>query len=325
VQVSTSNKGVLIVTLGYDHPLYILAFDHRSSLQKGLFGLTGDPTPEEAARISDAKAVIYDGFHAAIVAGVVPGEAGILVDEQFGAPIARAVAARSEVFAMTVEKSGGDELAFEYGDDFGAHLETFGPPFAKVLVRYNPGGDAALNARQAALLKQLADWLHDHRRKLLLEVVIPPTPAQLTTVGGDTHRYDAEVRPPLTLRTIASLHDAGVETDVWKIEGLDRREDCERVATLIRSGERRQQVGCVVLGRGASAARVDHWLRQAAGVPGYLGFAIGRTLWWDSIKGYLAGSLDRAAAVEQIGAAYRRAIDVYTAAANGLTLNASKQ
>jgi myo-inositol catabolism protein IolC len=314
-----------MVTLGYDHPLYILAFDHRGSLQKGLLELAGDPTPEEAARISDVKAVIYDGFHAAIAAGVTPGEAAILVDEQFGAPIARAAAARNELFAMTVEKSGGDELAFEYGNDFGAHLETFNPSFAKVLVRYNPDGDAALNARQAALLKLLAEWLHDHGRKLLLEVVIPPTSTQLAAVGGDTHRYDAEVRPRLTLRTITALHDAGVETDVWKIEGLDRRDDCERVGTLIRSGERRQQVGCVVLGRGASAARVDHWLRQAAGVPGYLGFAIGRTLWWDSIKGYLAGSLDRAAAVEQIGAAYRRAIDVYTAAANGLTLDGEKR
>ena len=314
-----------MVTLGYDHPLYILAFDHRGSLQKGLLELAGDPTPEEAARISDVKAVIYDGFHAAIAAGVTPGEAAILVDEQFGAPIARAAAARNELFAMTVEKSGGDELAFEYGNDFGAHLETFNPSFAKVLVRYNPDGDAALNARQAALLKLLAEWLHDHGRKLLLEVVIPPTSAQLVAVDGTTHRYDAEVRPRLTLHTITALHDAGVETDVWKIEGLDRRDDCERVGTLIRSGERRQQVGCVVLGRGASAARVDHWLRQAAGVPGYLGFAIGRTLWWDSIKGYLAGSLDRAAAVEQIGGAYRRAIDVYTAAANGLTLDGEKR
>jgi len=302
--------------LGYDHPLYILAFDHRGSLQKGLFGLTGDPTPEDAARISDVKAVIYDGFHAAIAGGVTPGEAAILVDEQFGAPIAREAAARNEVFAMTVEKSGGDELAFEYGDDFGAHLEAFSAPFAKVLVRYNPDGDAALNARQAALLKLLADWLHDHGRTLLLEVVIPPTPTQLAAVDGDTHRYDVEARPELTLRTIAALHDAGVETDVWKIEGLDRREDCERVATLIRSGERRQQVGCVVLGRGASEARVDHWLRQAAGVPGYIGFAIGRTLWWDTVKEYLAGSLDRAGAVARIAAAYQRAIDVYRAAAD---------
>jgi len=302
--------------LGYDQPLYILAFDHRGSLQKGLFGLTGDPIPEDAVRISDVKAVIYDGFHAAIAAGVTPVEAAILVDEQFGAPIAREAAARNEVFAMTVEKSGGDELAFEYGDDFGAHLETFSAPFAKVLVRYNPDGDAALNARQAALLKVLADWLHDHGRKLLLEVVIPPTSAQLAAVDGDTHRYDVEVRPELTLRTIAALHDAGVETDVWKIEGLDRREDCQRVATLIRSGERRQQVGCVVLGRGASEARVDHWLRQAADVPGYIGFAIGRTLWWDTIKEYLAGTLDRAGAVARIAAAYQRAIDVYSAAAD---------
>jgi len=166
-----------MVTLGYDHPLYILAFDHRGSLQKGLLGLAGNPTPEEAARISDVKAVIYDGFHAAIAGGVAPGEAAILVDEQFVAPIARAAAARNEVFAMTVEKSGGDELAFEYGDDFGTHLAAFNPPFAKVLVRYNPDGDAALNARQAALLTVLAEWLHDHGRKEPLKINFPFCPS----------------------------------------------------------------------------------------------------------------------------------------------------
>lgn len=311
-----------MVPLGYDRCLYILAFDHRGSLQRGLFGLTADPTPEQADRIREAKMVIYDGFHGAIAAGVDCREAGILVDEQYGAAIARTAAARGEIFAIAVEQSGGDEVAFAYGEDFGAHLERVDPPFAKVLVRYNPEGDAALNARQAARLKVLADWVHDRGRKLLLEVVIPSLPSQLAAVGGDVARYDVEVRPDLTLRTIAALHDAGVETDVWKIEGLDRREDCERVAALIRSGAGRQQVGCVVLGRGADAARVDHWLRQATGVPGYIGFAIGRTLWWDALKGYLAGALERAGAVEHIAAAYRRAIDVYTATAKSMAAEA---
>ncbi len=301
------------MTLGYDRPLYILAFDHRGTLQKGLLNSTGEATPDVSARMLDAKEVIYDGFHLALARGVSKDEAGILVDEQFGIGIAKRAVAAGEISAVCVEKSGGAELEFAYGDEFGEHLAAVGTPFAKVLVRYNPDGDAALNARQASRLRLLADWLHDHDRKLLLEVVIPPTAPQLATVGGDAFRFDAEVRPALTLRMIDALQEAGVETDVWKIEGLEQRADCARVAAAIR-GEGRAHVGCVVLGRAADQPRVEHWLRQAAGVPGYIGFAIGRTLWWEAIKGYLAGSLDRPAAARQIADQYCRAIDVYSTA-----------
>ena len=298
------------MTIGYDHPLYILAFDHRGTLQKGLFHITGEPSEADVARIQDVKSVIYEGFRLALAGGVSQKEGGILVDEEFGAAVARQAIAAGDIVALCTEKSSTEELEFAYGDAFGDHLAAFDVPFAKVLVRYNPDGDAARNARQARRLRVLADWLHDHERKLLLEVVIPGTPAQLASVDGDVYRYDVEVRPELTLRMIAALYEAGVETDVWKIEGLDRREDCERVAALIHGGGR-SQVGCVVLGRAADQERVEHWLRQAAGVPGYIGFAIGRTLWWEAIKGYLAGSLDRPAAARAIADMYSRAIDVY--------------
>jgi myo-inositol catabolism protein IolC len=179
-----------------------------------------------------------------------------------------------------------------------------------VLVRYNPEGDAEMNKRQSARLKRLCDWLHDNDRKFLFELLVPAEPAQLESVGGDSDRFDRELRPGLMLRTIEELHGAGIDADIWKIEGIDKREDCERIAQLTRSGGR-DNVVCVVLGRGANAEAVDHWLRQGAGVPGYVGFAIGRTIWWDALKGYLDKSLNRDAAAEQIADNYRHFIDVY--------------
>lgn len=302
------------MALGYERPLYILAMDHRGTLERGIFGITSTPAAADVARIRQAKKVIYDGIHAAVDAGVPKDQVAVLVDEQYGAAIAREAAARGEMLAMTVEKSGGRELEFEYGDDFGSHLDDFNVTFGKVLVRYNPDADAALNARQAARLEALASYLHDGGRKLLLEVVIPGTAEQMAAVDGDAYRYDTEIRPDLTLRMIEQLHAAGVETDIWKIEGLDSRADCERVAAVARRGGR-DHVGCVVLGRAADLPRVEHWLREAAGVPGYLGFAIGRTLWWDAIKEFVAGDLDRAGATARIAAAYKGAVDTYVAAA----------
>ncbi len=300
------------MTLGYDHSLYILAFDHRGSFQKKFFGVSGEPNAEETARICDAKQVIFEGFLRALDEGADRESAGFLVDEQFGADIARKGKAEGINFAMPCEKSGQDEYDFQYGDGFGAHIEDFDPTFSKVLVRYNPESDAEVNARQAARLKRLGEWLHERGRRFLFELLVPAEPHQLEAVGGDADRYDKEVRPGLMNRAIAALHEAGVEPDIWKIEGIDRREDCEMISAAARA-DGRDGVACVVLGRGADATAVDHWLRQGSGVPGYIGFAIGRTIWWDPLKGYVDATLGRDEATKQIASNYRRFIDVYTA------------
>jgi myo-inositol catabolism protein IolC len=298
------------MALGYEGNLYILAFDHRGSFQKKMFGIEGDPTPEESETIADAKTVIFEGFRKAVEKGAPKDGAGLLVDEQFGGDIARTAKKEGLMFAMPVEKSGQNEFDFDYGDDFGKHIEEFDPTFVKVLVRYNPDGDKAMNERQTARLKKLCDWLHDNDRNFLFELLVPAEDAQLESVGGDADRYDKELRPELMLRTIKELQAAGIQVDIWKIEGIDKREDCERISELTRS-DGRDNVVCVVLGRGANDEAVDHWLRQGAGVPGYVGFAIGRTIWWDALKGYLDKSIERDAASEQIADNYLRFIDVY--------------
>jgi myo-inositol catabolism protein IolC len=298
------------MTLGYDRPLYILAFDHRGSFQKKFFGVAGEPNAEETARIADAKAVIYEGAKRALEEGIPRESAGVLVDEQFGTEIARDAKASGLTFAMPVEKSGQDEFDFQYGEAFGAHIEDFDPSFAKVLVRFNPEGDRVGNARQSERLRRLGEWLHERDRKYLFELLVPATPEQLAAAGGDEERWDKEERPKLMRAVIEELQGAGVEPDIWKIEGIDRREDCEMIAAATRAGGR-DGVACVVLGRGANDDAVDHWLRMGAGVPGYIGFAIGRSIWWDPLKAFVDGNLGREEAAKQIAANYRRFIDVY--------------
>ena len=297
------------MAVGYDKPLYILAFDHRSSFEE-MAAKAGVPEAERQQRISEAKSVIFAGFEAAIARGAPREAAGILVDEQYGSQVAREARAKGYILAMPVEKSGQKVFDFEYGEDFGKHIEDFDPTFSKVLVRFNPDDDPETKRIQFERLKRLNNWLHERGRKFLLELLVPATKAQLESVGGDSERYDREVRPGLTIQAVAEFYEAGVEPDVWKIEGLDRREDCERMAAQVRSGGR-DRVGCVVLGRGADPERVDHWLRQGAGVPGYIGFAIGRTLWWEGVQGYLNGTLTREQAADKIAANYLHAIDLF--------------
>ena len=304
------------MTLGYDGKLYILAFDHRGSFQKKMFGIEGDPSDEDTEKIADAKRLIFEGMLKAVEQGAEAGLTGVLVDEQFGAPtnIPAETKERGLLLSMPVEKSGQNEFDFDYGDEFGDHIEEFDPDFSKVLVRYNPEGDSEMNERQAKRLKRLADWLHEHDRKFLFELLVPAEDHQLEKVGGDTDRYDAELRPGLMRQTIEDLQDAGIEADIWKIEGIDTREDCEKIVKTCRR-DGRDGVVCVVLGRGADDDKVDHWLRQGAPVEGYAGFAIGRTIWWDALKGFLDGDLERDDAAEQIAKNYMRFVEVYDEAA----------
>ena len=305
------------MALGYDGKLYILAFDHRGSFQKKMFGIQGDPTPEETETITDAKRLVFEGMEKAVERGLDASTAGVLVDEQFGGDVPKLAREHGLALSMPVEKSGQDEFDFQYGDDFGEHIESFDPQFSKVLVRLNPEGDEEMNERQLGRLKRLADWLHDHDRKFLFELLVPATDEQLEKAGGDTDRYDAELRPELMRRAIEQIQDFGVDVDIWKIEGVDTREDAQMLIEQTRKGDGNENVVSVLLGRGASDEKVDNWLRQAAPVDGFVGFAIGRSIWWDALKGFLDGDLEREAAAEQIADNYQRFIKVYDDAEAG--------
>ncbi len=299
-----------MTSLGYDKQLYILAFDHRGSFQKKFFGIEGEPDPEQTAMIADAKHLVFEGMRQAVAAGADPSVTGVLVDEQFGSTVPEEARAQGLRLAMPAERSGQEMFDFQYGEQFGEHIERFDPDFTKVLVRYNPDGDAEGNREQREKLKRLSDWLHEHERKFLFELLVPATPAQLEAVGDDGERYDAELRPELMRRTIAEIQDAGIEVDVWKIEGVDARADCEMLVAQARTGGR-DGVVCVVLGRGADDAKVDHWLGEAAPVDGFVGFAIGRSIWWDPLKAYVDGKIERRVAAQQIAQNYLRFVKVY--------------
>jgi myo-inositol catabolism protein IolC len=296
---------------GYSQPLYILPFDHRGSFETGMFGWHGALNAEQTAQIAAAKRVIFDGFKAAVAGGVPKGKAGILVDEQFGAAILRDASDEGYHIACPAEKSGQEEFDFEYGQDFAAHIEAFHPTFCKVLVRYNPEGDRELNQQQAARLRQLSDYLQVSGRSLFMfELLVPPEKVQLEKLNGDKKVYDHQLRPRLMVEAIQELQDAHVEPDVWKIEGLDRQQDCAQIVAVARR-DGRNNIGCIILGRGENEQQVRDWLSTAAGVDGFIGFAVGRTDFWDPLVAWREGKTSRDAAVAAIASHYREFVDVF--------------
>jgi myo-inositol catabolism protein IolC len=300
-----------MTSVGFDKPLYILPFDHRDSFQKEMFGWTGALTFRQTAQIAAAKQLIYDAFKTAVTLGVPKHKAGILVDQRTGGAVLRNAASLGYTTACPTEKSGQREFDFEYGEAFAEHIEEIRPTFCKALVRYNPEGDPDLNARQSARLRRLSDYLHGKSRSLFLfELLVPAETAQLDRFNGDRNAYDLQLRPKLMVQAIKQLQDAHVEPDVWRIEGLDRREDCQKIVTAVRR-DGRDNVGCIILGRGEDDRKVRAWLSTASTVPGFIGFAVGRTSFWDPLVALLANKITRQQAVNDIVRRYRDFVDIF--------------
>ena len=272
----------------YDRrPLLILAADHRASLERELYGLTAPPTPTQAARICADKLLIHQAVLDAAAQLPEDVQPGILIDEEYGAS-AIELAGRADNtinLSIPIEASGNDWFEFAYGDQWRRHAEFFRADHSKVLVRDNPGFDAERRARQAADLAEVSTWARGAGRPLILELLVPASDADKQAVANDSARYDAEIRPGLTVQVIEYLQDHGVEPAIWKIEGLESHDAAVAVLGAARRGGR--EARCIVLGRHAPHDTLDRWLKIAAPIPGFVGFAIGRSIWWDPLHAHL--------------------------------------
>ncbi|MCH7892397.1 MAG: DUF2090 domain-containing protein [Gemmatimonadetes bacterium] len=211
-----------IAGLGYPKGLFVLPFDHRSSFERGLLGISGrQPDSGEVEQLSAYKRIIYEGLLEALSNGVPKESAAMLVDQKYGARLLAEANALGIVTCAPVEKSGQSEFDFEYGDDFRQHIEKAAPTFTKALVRYNPEGDATANEKQRRRLATLSDYAHSNGYKFMFELLVPATESQAEAVAQDIHAYDLKLRPELTTRPMAELQDVGVEPDVWKLEGTE--------------------------------------------------------------------------------------------------------
>ncbi|MET0957115.1 MAG: 2-deoxy-5-keto-D-gluconate 6-phosphate aldolase domain-containing protein [Solirubrobacterales bacterium] len=291
--------------------LLMLAFDHRTSFAREVIGTDEEPDAREAARVREAKLAVFEGLAAVAGPGGIPAaDLGVLVDEQYGSAIPPLARERGLTVAVAVERSGRRVFEFEYGERFEQHIEAIDPDLAKVLVRLNPDGDAAANEIQLERLRRLGDSLREHRRGFLFELLVPPTDAQLEAAGGDPARYQDEARPELIVRAMESVQRAGIEPDLWKLEGVERAEEAAAIVAQARNEPGRSEVGCVVLGAGAGDERVERWLRVSAATEGYRGFAIGRSIWRDPLLAFLDDG-DREAVVERVRERFLRFAGVW--------------
>lgn len=289
------------------NPLMILALDHRDSYEKMFADLKGDL----GGAMRRSKLLVYEGLLAARPS-LGDGTPGVLVDEDLGAEVQEQAQHDGVTLAIPVEKSGEKIFQLEYGDATEAHVGHIAPDYVKVLVRMNPSDDPSSTRLQLSRLGELSSWLHSISLPFLYELLVPASDDQLASVGGDGDAYDRDVRPGLVVDVIRANQEASVEPDLWKIEGLETPDAAREVVAAARAGGR-DSVSCIVLGRDAPRDRLDHWLTVAAGVDGFVGFAIGRSIWEDAIKQHLVDG-DDARLVATVSANYGHFAQTYLAA-----------
>jgi len=306
--------------LGYSQPLYILPFDHRETFAKQMFGKDSinDLTADEKEQIRAFKMLIYKGFKDAVERLIPTDYAAILVDEEFGEEILIDALHNGFKTLLPTEKSGEKEFKFQY-EDFPAHIQKFHPSFVKALLRYNPQDEKDLKQRQKDNLKKLSDYCHEQDFKFLVEVLVNPTETQLEEVGNK-QRFDEKMRPQLIIEIIGEFRKFGIEPDIWKIEGFAKVENYEAVIQAIKEGGR-DGVNMVVLGRGEGKAEVGKWLEvgskeeyfeAGAKVEGVIGFAVGRTVFWEAIKKFHKGEIGKAEVIQTVSQNFRNFYKIFT-------------
>lgn len=295
---------------GYPKNLYVLPFDHRSSFIDSFFGQVKRLTPAQLKAIQSYKALIFEAFLSATKKiKFTAGVPAILVDEEFGLPILKAAKKKKIVFLLPVEKSGQYVFDFAHGHDFGRAIKDLNPSIVKALVRANPALEKD-NKLQLPRLAALSAWCQQNNFKLMIELLVPPSAADLKKFKNSKEAFDRQLRPALTVRVVKMFQQAGIEPDIWKIEAMEKSTDWPRVVKAIRSGSERQRVSIIMLGRGESFAKVKSWMEIAPKTE-LNGFAVGRTVFLRPLMDLHAGAINKKQAVKEIAKNYTELVNYW--------------
>ena len=274
-----------------NQPLLILPFDHRSSFSKNILGLEGKLNKTQKKEISDLKKIIFEAFLSVQKKYRRKNYFGILVDEEYGLSLLREAKKHSAIVTVPVEKSGQEVLAFEYGWRFGAHIRKANPDYVKVLIRYNPLNQE-INQRQAVKLKKLDQFCQKNNYKIILELLVPPTEADLK-IAKTEKNYNSKLRLTRTIDAIKEIKKM-IGVDVWKLEGFDKS-GWQKIIKVTGVNSK-----IIFLGRGEDKKMVTTWLKSAIPFKQLIGFAIGRTIFLETLQKYHAEKITHDQAIKEI-------------------------
>lgn len=285
-----------------NNQLLILPFDHRNSFKRDLLGKTDGLNTKEISQVKNLKQIIFDGFLGVFNRQKLDDNLGILVDEEFGAKILKQARKHRAVVCLSVEKSGEKEFKFEYSNSFGEHIQKFKPDYVKALVRYNPL-NKEINQRQLLRLQKLNSFCQKNNYFLMIELLVPPTEYDFKKAKS-LEIYDNKFRVKRTVGAIKEIKRQ-IKVDVWKLEDFDSA----GWKKVIRATGRSAKIIC--LGGGESKKAVSESLLVASKFSQVIGFAIGRTIFLQTLKDFQHQKITQEQAVKRITANYGYFVKVW--------------
>lgn len=282
--------------------LMILAFDHRTTIKDKIFHVKKrDLSKREVRIIKEFKNIIYAGLKKAISIGVDRKKVAVLCDEDFGGAILRKAKRDGIKILLPVERSGSKIFFFNF-HDYMKHINKFRPDYVKVLIFLNPETRVS-NIVTLKNLKVLYYHLKKAKKKLLVEVLITPTPEQLNKYGNTY--FDRNIRPKYTLWGISQIYRMKIYPNIWKVEGYYNKKNVKKVSMAVKKAK------VVILGRNESMSQVLEWIKIGAKTKNVIGFAVGRTIFMDAINSYYLKRISKAQAIDIIARRYKKIADFY--------------
>jgi 5-dehydro-2-deoxygluconokinase len=271
--------------------LCVLAIDHRAQLIDLARG-----TGADTGRIAAFKSLAFDALDR--VAAGRPGF-GLLVDGRFGMRALERAADHPYWIGRPIELPGSRPLRFEGGPSLAATLREWPVGHVvKCLAFVHPDDAADLARVQEEQLCRLAEACRATRHELLLELIVPTgLPVDDQTVA----------------RTMRRLYEIGIHPDWWKLQPSADPLAWEAIGRAIADHDPLCR-GILLLGLAAP----DHVLRDAFAavrdVPAVRGFAVGRTIWAEAARRWLAGAIDDETARAMLANRFAGLVDDWRAA-----------
>lgn len=276
--------------------VFMLASDHRWQWEEWC-----DTSGMARPRISEIKRAVFDGYALARERSADVRQFGsLLLDNKYGADVVALAKTRGIRVGTPVERAGVFPLEWEQAP---FHAGSAGNSFSKVLIRYRPEWPAAARAGQTAKLLEHQAWCRVSGIPLLVEIII-------MRGGEDEREFEEHGRPSMLAGVIRDAYASGLVPAIWKIEGTPNRAAATMIDAAIRERPEPRQV---ILGKGANAESIAGWFNAAAALPSTAGFAIGRSVFMEPAKAYLAGECAAAEVADTIASRYLGFIEQWKA------------
>ncbi|MFW8630724.1 bifunctional 5-dehydro-2-deoxygluconokinase/5-dehydro-2-deoxyphosphogluconate aldolase [Vibrio natriegens] len=269
--------------------LCVMAFDHRSQLED-----MAREAGTDTARIKTLKKLIFKASQQVAQEANLAGKAGLLCDSTFGQDVLNEVTGQGWWIGRPIELPGSRPLRLEHGNIGSQLIDWPLEHVVKCLVFYSPEDELDIRTEQEELVQEVYQACCKSGHELLLEVILP------AGVKKEDRLY---------IQALERFYDLGIKPDWWKLPALEA-DSWDTVSAVVTERDAFCR-GVVILGLDAPQEELQKGFDATAGKEIVKGFAVGRTLFGEPSRQWLANSINDETLIENIKQNYHNLIALW--------------